>query len=418
MLEFSDLLMIALILHGLGYLISRRNIKKNNDKAKAREISNAVSSATSRLNYKYKEIEQKLKTIEAKNDKRVKELTEEHNRKVAALTIERDSAIANLEKHKANLSALLSSNLTAMPWLAGMMADYLTYDFEVEAKKLEWGHNVQREKKIASVRAIRADAQKRIEEAKVATYQLEYLRTLYPALDDILETDYKGLNFTGEILEYDPVMEYLSREEWLSLSQIERDQLALDRYIQSHNKSKWQIGRDYELSVAYEYSKKGYVVDATGSYLKLEDMGRDIIAKKDDIILIIQCKYWSSNKTIHEKHIMQLYGTCVLYRIEHHVFPESVRGLFITNTKLSEKAKSVAASLHITVVENHALTDFPRIKCNIGRGENGEATKIYHLPMDAQYDITQIKNPGEFYAFTVQEAVDAGFRRAFKWHGQ
>lgn len=66
MLEFSDLLMIALILHGLGYLISRRNIKKNNDKAKAREISNAVSSATSRLNYKYKEIEQKLKTIEAK----------------------------------------------------------------------------------------------------------------------------------------------------------------------------------------------------------------------------------------------------------------------------------------------------------------------------------------------------------------
>lgn len=418
MLEFSDLLMIALILHGLGYLISRRNIKKNNDKAKAREISNAVSSATSRLNYKYKEIEQKLKTIEAKNDKRVKELTEEHNRKVAALTIERDSAIANLEKHKANLSALLSSNLTAMPWLAGMMADYLTYDFEVEAKKLEWGHNVQREKKIASVRAIRADAQKRIEEAKVATYQLEYLRTLYPALDDILETDYKGLNFTGEILEYDPVMEYLSREEWLSLSQIERDQLALDRYIQSHNKSKWQIGRDYELSVAYEYSKKGYVVDATGSYLKLEDMGRDIIAKKDDIILIIQCKYWSSNKTIHEKHIMQLYGTCVLYRIEHHVFPESVRGLFITNTKLSEKAKSVAASLHITVVENHALTDFPRIKCNIGHGENGEATKIYHLPMDAQYDITQIKNPGEFYAFTVQEAVDAGFRRAFKWHGQ
>ncbi len=366
----------------------------------------------------YDALKQELETIEAKHDKQVKALTVEHNRKIVALTIERNRAVDELEKHKANLNALLSSNLTAMPWLAGMMADYLTYDFEVEAKKLEWGHNVQREKKIASVRAIRADAQKRIEEAKVATYQLEYLRTLYPALDDILETDYKGLNFTGEISEYDPVMEYLSREEWLSLSQIERDQLALDRYIQSHNKSKWQIGRDYELSVAYEYSKKGYVVDATGSYLKLEDMGRDIIAKKDDIILIIQCKYWSSNKTIHEKHIMQLYGTCVLYRIEHHVFPESVRGLFITNTKLSEKAKSVAASLHITVVENHALTDFPRIKCNIGHGENGEATKIYHLPMDAQYDITQIKNPGEFYAFTVQEAVDAGFRRAFKWHGQ
>lgn len=136
----------------------------------------------------------------------------------------------------------------------------MTYDLEIEAKKLDWGSNVQREKKVASIRAIRADAQKRIEEAKVATYQLDYLRTLYPALDDILETDYKDLNFTGEIPEYDPVREYLSREEWLSLSLVERDQLALDRYVQSHNKSKWQIGRDYELSIAYEYSKKGYSV--------------------------------------------------------------------------------------------------------------------------------------------------------------
>ena len=417
MLELSDLLMIALILHGLGYLISRRNIKKNNDKAKAREISNAVSSATSHLNYKYKEIEQELKTIEVKNDKRVKELTEEYNRKVTALTVERDSAVEELEKRNSNLNTLLSSNLTAMPWLAGMMADFLTYDLEVEAKKLEWGHNIQREKKIASVRAIRADAQKRIEEAKIATYQLEYLRTLYPALDDILETDYKDLNFTGEIPKYDPVREYLSREEWLSLSQIERDQLALDRYVQSHSKSKWQIGRDYELSVAYEYRKKGYVVDTTGSYLQLEDMGRDVIAKNEENILIIQCKYWSSTKTIHEKHIMQLYGTCVLYQVENLTMPGVVKGLFITNTKISDKAKSIAAALNITVVENHPITEFPRIKCNIGRDEFG-STKIYHLPMDAQYDITQIKNPGEFYAFTVKEAVDAGFRRAFKWHGQ
>ena len=34
---------------------------------------------------------------------------------------------------------------------------------------------------------------------------------------------------------------------------MERDQLALDRYVKSINKSKWQIGRDYELSVAYEW---------------------------------------------------------------------------------------------------------------------------------------------------------------------
>jgi hypothetical protein len=35
--------------------------------------------------------------------------------------------------------------------------------------------------------------------------------------------------------------------------------------------------------------------------------------------------------------------------------------------------------------------------------------------MDQQYDQTIIGNRiGEFYAFTVKEAEDAGFRRAFK----
>lgn len=35
--------------------------------------------------------------------------------------------------------------------------------------------------------------------------------------------------------------------------------------------------------------------------------------------------------------------------------------------------------------------------------------------MDQQYDRTIItKSKGEFYAFTVKEAEDAGFRRAFK----
>lgn len=325
-----------------------------------------------------------------------------------------------LRVHEDNLEQLLTSNLTAIPWLAGMMADFLTYDLEVEAKKLDWGSNIQREKKVRSIREIRADAKARIEQAKEAIYQLEYLRMLYPALDDVLQTDYKDLEFTGTIPEYDPTRDYLSKEEWASLSSVEKDQLALDRYIQSKNKSSWQIGRDYELAVAYEYSKKGYTVDSFGTYMKLEDLGRDIIAKKGDTTLIIQCKYWSKEKTIHEKHIFQLYGTVVSYCIEHNIdaaTDDSVHGVFVTSTTLSPMARMVAEYLNVTVVERHKMVDFPRIKCNIGKGEFGKE-KIYHLPMDLQYDVTKIDAPGEFYAFTVQEAIDHGFRRAFKWHGQ
>ena len=121
-----------------------------------------------------------------------------------------------------------------------------------------------------------------------------------------------------------------------------------------------------------------------------------------------------------EKHIFQLYGTLVSYCIEHSnnsLFKNSVHGVFVTSTVLSPMARKVADWLHITVIENHEMVDFPRIKCNIGKDESGKDVKIYHLPMDLQYDSTKIDQLGEFYAFTVQEAVDHGFRRTFKWHG-
>lgn len=319
-------------------------------------------------------------------------------------------------KHKQNLQKLLESNLTSAPWLAGMMADFLTYDLEVEAKKLDWGSNITREKKVASIRAIRAEAERRIEEAKYSSYQLAYLLQLYPQLSDILDADYSELDCSDHIPEGDPVRGWLTKEEWNALPEDTRNQLALDRYIDSRSKSKWQIGRDYELSVAYEYEQNGFSVENSGSYLKYEDMGRDLIAIKGDKIYIIQCKYWSEKKMIHEKHIFQLYGTTISYRIENPDLLCAPIPVFVTNIRLSPKARQVADYLHVKVVENHLFKEFPRIKCNIGRDEFGP-TKIYHLPMDDQYDKVKICNPGECYAFTVKEAVSKGFRRAYKWHG-
>ena len=89
-------------------------------------------------------------------------------------------------------------------------------------------------------------------------------------------------------------------------------------------------------------------------------------------------------------------------------------GVLITNTVLSPKAKEFARILGVTFRENFEMDQFPRIKCNIGVGEFGEKTKIYHLPFDQQCDMAKINQPGEFMAMTVAEAEDAGFRRAYK----
>ena len=156
-----------------------------------------------------------------------------------------------------------------------------------------------------------------------------------------------------------------------------------------------------------------------------EDMGRDLICFKDKEVKVIQCKYWSSKKVIHENHINQLFGTTLKLYLERNpqaTFFDFVYALqfkeivpvLITSTLLSETAKQFAEALCVEVVEDFKMDDYPMIKCNINR-KTGE--KIYHLPFDQQYDKVKIDGEGEFYAMTVQEAEDKGFRRAKKWVG-
>lgn len=322
------------------------------------------------------------------------------------------------EKREMSLQKILEGHKKAFPYLASIMADYSTLDIKLLAEQLNWGHNIAREKKVASINNIRASANERIAEAKIATYQLNYLLTLYPALEDILDTEeYNELDYSdkGYLNDADPIKQYLSKEEWASLSEDEKNQRALDNYISSHSKSKWQIGRDYELYVGYLYEKKGFLVTYCGETQGLEDLGRDLICKKDGKTQIVQCKYWGKEKQIHEKHIFQLFATTVSYCIENHLSMYEVSPVFVTNIVLSEEAKRVASQLNVTYIENQPLGEFPRIKCNHGIDEYGLPTKIYHLPMDQQYDRVLLIHDGDMMVFTVKEAVAAGFRRAYKW---
>ena len=157
-------------------------------------------------------------------------------------------------------------------------------------------------------------------------------------------------------------------------------------------------------------------------------MGRDLICRSNSSqklceTHIVQCKCWSSNKMIHEKHITQLYGTTIEYaisngiKIENGILPKNLKPVLITSTRLSDTARAFANSLGVVYHENVVLPceihSYPRIKCNQRSGN-----KIYHLPFDQMYDRTIInESQGDFYAFTVAEAEAKGFRRALHWSG-
>ena len=209
----------------------------------------------------------------------------------------------------------------------------------------------------------------------------------------------------------DQVKRYLTEEEYANLSVTERNQRALDRFWDKR-KSKRAIGKLYEQYLGYLFEQKGYDVEYFGIKNGLGDLGRDLICRKRDEEIIVQCKHWSKSKTIYEKHIFQLFGTLYQYRKEHA--GKQVRGAFYTSTSLSPLAKNFAREFDIEIIENMSLQRYPIIKCNIGK--DGE--KIYHLPFDLQYNVTKINCPGECYCTTVAEAEARGFRRAYRWRGE
>jgi hypothetical protein len=115
-------------------------------------------------------------------------------------------------------------------------------------------------------------------------------------LDEAVHEDTKSLDWTN----------YLSKDEYNKLSDTEKNKRALEYYLKG-KKSKWQIGRDFEMYIGYVYEKQGYHVTYFGIEKKLHDLGRDLIVENNEVVKIVQCKYWSKEKTIHEKHIIQLF---------------------------------------------------------------------------------------------------------------
>ena len=344
--------------------------------------------------------------------KKTKKLTELSNK------------VENLDKcikEKDQLFAKITqNNNSSLDYISALISDHLTLQYDLSAKFLET------KKRPAFVEAkrikeLKKETRETIKSHKIMEYKYQYLLQLFPDLElyiDDIETinELTKLDSIDDITKLtDKTRYYLSKEEYQSLSENDRNQLALENYIKNR-KSKWQIGRDYELFIGHEYSKKDWSVNYFGIDKQLNDMGRDLITKKDNTVHIIQCKYWSRKKMIHEKHIAQLYGTAIQYLLSSSS-RKKVVPVFATNITLSSTAKSFAKYLDVHVIENREMGVFPRIKCNIGRDEYGNKAKIYHLPMDQQYDKTKICNQGDFFAYTVEEAVNNGFRRAWKWYG-
>jgi restriction endonuclease len=222
-----------------------------------------------------------------------------------------------LEHEKATFRQSMRERAIGYPTLFSAIDEFHKASDEALANTLQF----KKHPALKAAETVRLETERRRaaeKEAKVTRGILEYYESVAPFLielrEETSEVDEKAReewvrDYSEEERE-DGTTLYLTKEEYRSLSDEERNQRALDRYW-ARPHSCGELGRMYERYVGYLFEQEAYHVEYFGILGGLEDLGRDLICHRGDEVVIVQCKNWSRHKTIHEKHIFQLFGSVV-----------------------------------------------------------------------------------------------------------
>lgn len=356
--------------------------------------------------------EKELREIDAKNILENERLCMQEN----LLTKKKKLLLEDVSNEA--LKSFFSEKSQTYPWFAKIFSDYIyVLDMRNESslKSLKGSKaSMERERLRSENRDL--NFQNKLLEHQLAVYEsvapwlLEFKEFSPDEVVSEMSISDDGISVSSPSSDYELIKTYISEYEYNRLSDSEKYQLALDRW-KKRSKSNWAAGIEYERYIGYLYETQNYHVKYQGALSGFEDMGIDVIATKGNTTYLIQCKRYSDKKTVHENTVFQLYGSYVYYKTQRP--SKNFIPVIYTSTILSDIAQKCSDFLKIEVHSNYPLQAYPLIKCNISA--SGE--KIYHLPFDQQYDRIVISpKKGEFYANTVQEAEDNGFRRAFRWH--
>ena len=401
-------------------------------------LSNRLSNLRE-MAKKYVELKPRLDnldTYEAELETKEAELTKRVESKESQLKSREIEWDKKVQSDIEAIETLSKEKTEGFPWLAKAYNDYFRLHDSELTKRLIYKMHPAR-KAAEQVRQIAKERREAEKAARLANYLLDYCRYIAPWLDEYIGLEVEELDeiikqihssWEKKEREFDEEVKRHFGPKYEGLTPTEKLQKKLDWYWKKPNKSNWQIGRDYERYIGYLYETNGWNVYYHGKK-GYEDLGRDLICKKDNTVEIVQCKYWAREKIIHEKHIYYLFGTTVEYYLENFggeedlqlaLFPSLIRKRnvipkLVTTIEVSPKAEQVAKVLGVAV-EKIPFEYYPSVKCNVSR-RTGE--KIFHLPFDQQYDTALIEEEKlECYVETIAEAEALGFRHAYRWKGE
>jgi hypothetical protein len=357
------------------------------------------------------------KAVEVKESDENRRIRDSLTRQEAAFRREVDLLTLELKARERLLdqtrNAFQSGYVNGRRWLAHFISEADKAMDEVVQVQLR---GKRRDVQNDGTEVARLQAERRMlkERLSFLEYQLSSYKEYFPFLEDYENSILDEAVQLQHLAERpNPMLTLLSGDEIKTLPIVERDQLALDRYLRS-GLTPAAVASLYDRYVAYLYERDGWEVRFQPITAGVKGLPQDLICVKGETIHIVHTRCWAANKFIHEKHIIQLYGTVQMLAIrlsEDRLFAPKIVARFITNTRLSDLAKQAAARLKVEVKENFKLNaNFPVIKCSV---DDRTRERSYYLPFDDEYDSIPVETRrGECYVRTVKEAEQLGFRRA------
>jgi len=384
----------------------------------------AASARESELQLQLQASVERLTRADAEHEAELEDLEDEVDARLERAKEVHATWVREVEVLSARLVALSNafgeSYISGRKWLLDAYREHLDWHDRQHktALTLTARPNTAIADELEEVKAQRRELAVRVKalEWQLASYE-EYFPELMEYRDAIL-SEAVDLRRSGRsaISDMDPALArgYLTKKEFETLDRVAKFQLALQRYVE-RRKQPWEIGRDYERQIGYQYERSGWRVHYQGALQGLEDLGQDLVCSQPGKLIVVQCKCWRESREIRERHVLQLFGTTTLRALENGLSQDQVTAVLVTTGKLSDVASRIATRLGVRV-DKVPRAAYPLIKCNVS-SESGE--KIYHLPFDQQYDRVVIGDqPGECYVETVAEAERRGFRRAMRWQGE
>ena len=181
------------------------------------------------------------------------------------------------------LRDLINSKVRDFPIVADIVSELDTIRDKNKSYYLEFKKRPA-PKAAETVMEVRREKRELIRQNKALEWEMKYIRRLLPWIDEIEDNPMEPVNRTSDYYnpnynvedsnknDIDNAGYWLTPQEYQSLSNVQKYQLALDRYNKRH-KSNWEIGRDYERYIGYLFEQKGFKVDYTRIKDGFNDLG-------------------------------------------------------------------------------------------------------------------------------------------------